>query len=413
MPGTNIKRTVIQSAIKQYSVVTGAYWGFTLTDGALRMLVVLYFHQLGYGALNIAFLFLFYELFGVITNLFGGWLAAVIGLNRTMFTGLILQIGALLLLSVESWLSVPYVMVVQALSGIGKDLNKMSAKSSLKLLVPDNSQGKLFKWVAILTGSKNTLKGIGFFLGGLLLAVLGYQQALWAMAGGLLVVTLLAQWLLSADLGKKQYKPKFKELFSKSDNINSLSAARFLLFGARDIWFVVALPVYLQSELHWEHTQVGMMLALWVIGYGVVQSLTPKLLGFTTEQHAPTAKTTLMWVSYLLLLPVAMLIAAFYGVDKQTVVIGGLFGFAVVFAINSAVHSYLILAYSQADEVSLDVGFYYMANAGGRLIGTLLSGFIYQYYGFMACIGGSAIMILACVLVSLKLKNTQAAHLNK
>lgn len=394
---------MVQSAIKQYGVVTGAYWGFTLTDGALRMLVVLYFHQLGYSALNIAFLFLFYELFGVFTNLFGGWLAAVIGLNRTMFAGLVLQITALTLLSVESWLSIGYVMAAQALSGIGKDLNKMSAKSALKLLVPDKNQGKLFKWVAILTGSKNTLKGIGFFLGGLLLAVLGYQQALWAMAGGLLVVTLLAKWLLPNNMGKKQYKPKFKELLSKSPAINTLSAARFFMFGARDIWFVVALPVFLQSELHWDHTEVGTMLALWVIGYGIVQSLTPKLLGFNTPDKAPTAKTTLLWVSGLLTLPLLMMLAAYYGMAMQTVVLLGLFLFAVVFAINSAIHSYLILAYSKADGVSLDVGFYYMANACGRLVGTLLSGLIYQYYGFMACIGGSALMIFACVLVSQRL----------
>ncbi len=397
---------IMLSPIKQYGVVTGAYWGFTLTDGALRMLVVLYFHQLGYSALNIAFLFLFYELFGVITNLFGGWLAAVIGLNRTMFAGLCLQIGALGLLSLESWLSLPYVMAVQALSGIGKDLNKMSAKSSLKLLVSDQHQGKLFKWVAILTGSKNTLKGVGFFLGGLLLATLGYQQALWAMAGGLLVITLLAKWLLPSEMGKKQYKPKFKELLSKSPAINVLSAARFFMFGARDIWFVVALPVFLQSELHWTHTQVGTLLALWVIGYGVVQSSTPRLLGFNSPDHAPTEKTTLLWVSILLALPVMMLLGAYYELAMQWLVIGGLFAFALVFAINSAIHSYLILAYSKADGVSLDVGFYYMANASGRLIGTLLSGLIYQYYGFMACIGGSAVMIFACMLVSTRLQPT-------
>jgi MFS family permease len=391
------------SSIKQYGVVTGAYWGFTLTDGALRMLVILYFHQLGYDALSIAFLFLFYEFFGVVTNLGGGWLAARYGLNRTLFSGLVLQVSALLLLSVESWLSIPYVMAVQALSGIGKDLNKMSAKSSLKLLVSGDEQGKLFKWVAVLTGSKNTLKGIGFFLGGLLLATLGFQQALWLMAGMLGLVALLAKLLLTDELGKKAYKPKFKELFSKSRAINLLSAARFFLFGARDIWFVVALPVYLQSQLGWGHTEVGTLLAGWVIGYGLVQSQTPKLLGFKDAQSAPTAKTTILWVSLLFILPVLMVISGLYGLSMQTVIIAGLLSFAVVFAINSAVHSYLILAYSEADGVSLNVGFYYMANAMGRLVGTLLSGLIYQYFGFLACIGGSALMIGLCVLVSLKL----------
>ena len=390
----------MNQAIKQYGVVTGAYWGFTLTDGALRMLVVLYFHQLGYGALDIAFLFLFYEFFGIVTNLFGGWVAARVGLNRTLFMGLGLQVVALALLSVESWLSVPYVMAVQALSGIGKDLNKMSAKSSLKVLVPEDAQGKLFKWVSILTGSKNTLKGVGFFLGGLLLAVFGYQMALWMMAIGLFVITVLCKLLLDKDLGKKKYKPKFKDMLSKSKGINVLSGARFFLFGARDIWFVVALPVYLQSQLDWHHTQVGTMMAAWVIGYGFVQSLTPKLLGFNQPDKAPDNRTTLLWVAILLLMPVGMVIGDSFGLSAQAVVVVGLLSFAVVFAINSAIHSYLVLAYSDGDGVSLDVGFYYMANAGGRLVGTLLSGLVYQYYGFMACIVGSALMILACVLVS-------------
>lgn len=399
------------SAIKQYAVVTGAYWGFTLTDGALRMLVVLYFHQLGYSALNIAFLFLFYEFFGIVTNLTGGWLAARFGLNRTMFMGLLLQVVALFLLSIESWLSIPYVMVVQALSGIGKDLNKMSAKSSLKLLVPEDAQGKLFKWVAILTGSKNTLKGVGFFLGGLLLSVFGFVSALWIMGISLLIITVLCKLLLTDELGKKPFKPKFKEMLSKSRGINVLSGARFFLFGARDIWFVVALPVYLQSQFGWHHTEVGTLLAAWVIGYGLVQSLTPKLLGFKSPEHAPTAKTTILWVSILLLLPVWMLVVGMFelsDLSMQALIIAGLLGFAVVFAINSAVHSYLILAYSEADGVSLDVGFYYMANAGGRLVGTLLSGLIYQYFGFLACIGGSALMILACVIVSKALPQQSA-----
>jgi len=176
----------LSPAIRQYLIVTGNYWAFTLTDGALRMLVVLHFHQLGYSALEVAMLFLFYEFFGIITNLVGGWLGARFGLNRTMNLGLGIQIFALAMLLVPtSLLTLVWVMTAQALSGIAKDLNKMSAKSTIKLLVPDEQQGQLYKWVAILTGSKNTLKGVGFFLGGLLLTLLGFQGAVLAMAIGL------------------------------------------------------------------------------------------------------------------------------------------------------------------------------------------------------------------------------------
>ncbi|WP_350356191.1 MFS transporter [Pseudomonas sp. G2-4] len=191
--------------VRQYLLVTGNYWAFTLTDGALRMLVVLHFHALGYSPLQIAALFLFYELFGVITNLVGGYLGARLGLNRTMNIGLGIQVAALLMLTVPvAWLTIPWVMGAQALSGIAKDLNKMSAKSSIKLLVPDGQQGKLYKWVAILTGSKNALKGVGFFLGGALLALIGFKGALLAMAGVLALIWVSSMIMLKKDPGQSK-----------------------------------------------------------------------------------------------------------------------------------------------------------------------------------------------------------------
>ena len=192
--------TRLSPEIRQYLLVTGNYWAFTLTDGALRMLVVLYFHGLGYSPLAIASLFLFYEIFGVVTNLVGGWLGARLGLNRTMNIGLALQVLALgMLLAPSLWLTVPWVMGAQALSGIAKDLNKMSAKSSIKLLVPGEAQGQLYRWVALLTGSKNALKGVGFFLGGALLALL----AVTAKAGEPLRVVSLAPGVVDSAINAR------------------------------------------------------------------------------------------------------------------------------------------------------------------------------------------------------------------
>jgi len=278
---------------RQYAIVTGNYWAFTLTDGALRMLVVLHFHELGFTPLQIASLFLFYEIFGVITNLVGGYLGARIGLNRTMNIGLGLQIMALLMLAAPvALLTMPWVMVAQALSGIAKDLNKMSAKSSIKMLVSGDQQGQLFKWVALLTGSKNALKGVGFFLGGGLLALWGFTTAIVIMVAALSVVWVASILLLTRDLGKAKNKPKFGELFSKSRAINILSAARLFLFGARDVWFVVALPVFLSSQLGWDFWWVGGFLACWVIGYGVVQSIAPLVTG-KTHGKAPDGRAAL------------------------------------------------------------------------------------------------------------------------
>ena len=371
--------------------------------------MVLYFHQLGYSPLAIASLFLFYEFFGIVTNLVGGWLGSRFGLNTTMHVGMLLQIFALLMLTVPpEYLTIVYVMVAQALSGIAKDLNKMSAKASVKLFVPtgtaqQETSKKLFKWIALLTGSKNTLKGVGYFLGGLLLTLYGFSEALTILAGSLFIVLILTWFLLPSDLGKTKTKPKLKHVFSNSPAINWLSAARFFLFGSRDVWFVVGLPLYLTASLGWSFEQIGSFFALWIIGYGLVQAMSPKLIRDRKNGSLPDGKTTQRLAFILMLLP-AGIAAALYGELNPTwVIIIGLSLFAIIFAINSAVHSYLIIEWSEHDKVAMNVGFYYMANAGGRLTGTILSGLIYQHYDLIGCLIASSLFVGTAALLSQKL----------
>ncbi len=388
------------SALRNYVLVTAAYWAFTLTDGALRMLVLLHFHQLGYSAIQLAFLFLFYELFGVVTNLVGGWIAAHMGLRVTLFSGLALQVLALGMLSFvgPEWpksASVAYVMAAQALSGIAKDLTKMSSKSSIKLLLPANATSSLFKWVALLTGSKNALKGVGFFLGGLLLTTLGFVVSLWSMAGALAIVLLLCVASLPAEMGKAKTKTKLKGILSKTREVNVLSAARFFLFGARDVWFVVGVPVFLSTQLQWGFTEVGSFLAAWVIGYGVIQSIAPGIIRLWTGGHAPQGRAAQLLAIALAGVMTLVALGLASGYSPTVVVLAGLAAFGVVFAVNSSVHSYLILAYSDGDKVALNVGFYYMANAGGRLAGTVLSGVLYQVAGLSGCLWASVAFALA------------------
>jgi len=409
--------------LQQYGVVTANYWAFTLTDGALRMLVVFHFHQLGYSSLEIAFLFLFYEFFGIITNLAGGWLAARLGLRFTLRAGTLLQILALLMLVPvsASWpklLSVGYVMAAQALSGIAKDLNKMSAKGAIKAaLAAEQGNGtanagggeqhtddnQLFRWVAILTGSKNALKGVGFFLGGVLLATLGFSGAVGAMAAGL-VLAFLCTLVLPADLGQMKSKPGFSALFSRSAGINILSLARFFLFGARDVWFVVALPVFLGATLGWRYWEVGGFMGWWVIGYGVVQANTPALRRSWGQSGPPGPGAVRFWAAVLTAIPalIALSLARQVGHPGLAVVLG-LAVFGVVFAFNSAIHSAMVLLYSEGEGVSLNVGFYYMANAAGRLLGTLLSGWLYLQGGLQACLWCSALLVALSWFSSLRL----------
>ena len=398
-------------AVRHYAIVTAAYWGFTLTDGALRMLVLLNFYRLGYSGITLALLFLLYEAAGVAANLIGGWLATRHGITRMLAVGLITQIFGFLLLSWldPGWsagLAVAWVVVAQGVCGVAKDLTKTASKSAIKITQAEakaEGEGQLFRWVAWFTGSKNAMKGIGFFLGGLLLETLGFRGALWAMAGLLALVLAGVLAGLPPMLGRKKASKSVRELFAKDPGINMLAAARVALFGARDVWFVVGLPVFLYAA-GWSFTMVGGFLALWTIGYGLVQALAPQIVRRSADGLSHEVPAARRWSALLVLVPAALAGAMALELPQlEWIVVGGLTLFGFVFAVNSSLHSYLVLAYAGSEKAAEDVGFYYAANALGRLIGTLLSGVLYQWGGLLHALIGSAIMLAICWACTLRL----------
>jgi MFS family permease len=391
--------------LRQYLIVTASYWGFTLTDGALRMLLLLHFFKLGYSPFTLALLFLLYEAAGILANLVGGWLATRFGIARMLVVGLLTQILGFLLLSAMSpdWsvaLSVAWVVMAQGVCGVAKDLTKTASKSAIKLTAGGVS-GRLFKWVAWFTGSKNAMKGLGFFFGGLLLEGLGFQGALWLMAGLLGLVLLGVVFSLPTHLGRAKPSKSAKELFSKSQALNLLAASRLALFGARDVWFVVGVPVFFYSQ-GWTFPMVGGFMAAWTIGYGLVQGLAPQLVPRSNDGLSREVPASRTWAFGLALIPVAMV----YAIDPSQAqadlwLVLGLSLFGLAFAVNSSVHSYLVLAYAGSERAAEDVGFYYAANAAGRFLGTLLSGWLYGTGGITACLWGSASLLVVGFFLSL------------
>jgi predicted MFS family arabinose efflux permease len=385
---------------RNYTIVTAAYWGFTLTDGALRMLVLLHFYRLGYSPFTLALLFLLYEAAGVGANLIGGWLATRFGISRMLAVGLGTQVIGFLILSAMSpeWsaaLSVAWVVAAQGICGVAKDLTKTASKSAIKLTAGDAS-GRLFRWVAFFTGSKNAMKGVGFFLGGLMLEALGFRGSLWAMAAGLGVILVAVVLSLPPLMGRGRASKSAKELFAKSRGVNLLAAARVFLFGARDVWFVVGLPVFLYSA-GWTFTMVGGFLAVWTIGYGVIQAAAPAVVRKSADGLSNEVPAAQAWSIGLALIPAIMAALLTAGTPRADIFIPlGLCLFGVAFAVNSSVHSYLVLAYAGSEKAAEDVGFYYAANAAGRFAGTLLSGLLFAWAGLTACLIGSTLMLAAC-----------------
>ncbi|MCZ8104715.1 MAG: organoarsenical effux MFS transporter ArsJ [Burkholderiales bacterium] len=397
----------MNAGTRNYAIVTAAYWGFTLTDGALRMLVLLHFVRLGYSPFTLAFLFLLYEAAGILANLLGGWLATRFGIARMLTVGLATQIAGFLLLSMlqPDWtaaVSVAWVVVAQGVCGIAKDLTKTASKSAIKLTAGDAS-GRLFKWVAFFTGSKNAMKGIGFFAGGVLLQALGFRESLWAMAALLAGVLAAVLAFVPPLMGKAKASGSARELFARNRGINLLAAARVALFGARDVWFVVGVPVFLYAS-GWTFSMVGAFLAAWTIGYGVVQAAAPAIVARSDDGLSREVPAARLWSGLLALVPAVLAVLVVADVDHlEWVVVGGRAVFGAAFAVNSSVHSYLVLAYAGSEKAAEDVGFYYAANALGRFAGTLMSGLLYQWGGLAWSLGGSAAMLAACWLVTLAL----------
>ena len=409
----------MQSGTRNYAIVTAAYWGFTLSDGALRMLVLLHFYKLGYSPFTLAFLFLLYEAMGIPANLIGGWLATRFGIARMLAVGLVTQILGFLMLSAlaPAWsaaMSVAWVVLSQGVCGVAKDLTKTASKSAIKLTAGEAS-GRLFRWVAFFTGSKNAMKGLGFFFGGLLLQGLGFQQALWLMAGLLFMILLGVLGFIPRLMGKSKASGSARELFAKHRGISLLAAARVMLFGARDVWFVVGLPVFLYAN-GWSFAMVGGFLAAWTIAYGVVQALAPAIVRRSADGLSSEVPAARAWSAILTLIPTSLAAAVMIEPVPmqsnlmQAVVVGGLIVFGFVFAVNSSVHSYLVLAYAGSEKAAEDVGFYYAANALGRFIGTLMSGLLYQWGGLAWSLAGSAVMLTACWLISLALPTQSLAQ---
>ncbi len=406
--------------LSAYIAVTAAYWSFMLTDGALRMLVLLHFHGLGYSPVQLAYLFILYEIAGILTNLSAGWIAARFGLNSTLFAGLTLQVAALLMLAQldPGWtisLSVAYVMLVQGLSGVAKDLSKMSAKSAVKILAPP-AQGGLFHWVAVLTGSKNAVKGVGFFLGAALLGLIGFEASVLSMAVFLAFILVALALKLPKGLPTGRKSAKFSEVFSKNRNVNWLSFARVFLFGARDTWFVVGIPIYFYAVLsdgtvdgnRAAFFMIGGFMALWIILYGAVQASAPKLLRASSRDLPMLIGDARAWGAALVVLPALLAVLVWIAPAPAPwltfSIIAGLLAFGGIFAINSSLHSYLILAFTSDSRVTMDVGFYYMANAAGRLMGTLLSGLSYQIGGLALCLATAAALLVVNVLGAAQLR---------
>ena len=402
------------SAIRNYAVVTASYWGFTLTDGALRMLVLLHFYQLGYTPFTLAMLFLLYETAGIFANLGGGWLASRFGIPRMLAIGLGLQIAGLLMLSAlnPNWsaaVSVAWVVAAQGVAGIAKDITKTASKSAIKASSAGGS-GQLFRWVAWFTGSKNAVKGAGFFVGGVLLQFAGFAPALWLMAGLLALVLAGVVLALPAELGRAKSSKSFRELFAKTPAINLLAAARIFLFGARDVWFVVGLPVFLYAA-GWRYAEVSGFLALWTIAYGGVQAIAPALVARSADGLSREVPAARIWGAGLAVIPLALAIAlSVPGVARpDLVVVVGLGLFGLAFAVMSSLHSYLILAYAGSEKAAEDVGFYYAANAAGRLLGIILSGVLTGVGGLPACLLGSAGLLAACLVLTILLPSRLAS----
>ena len=249
------------------------------------------------------------------------------------------------------------------------------------------------------------MKGSGFILGAMLLAAFGFVSSVLTMAVILFVILLGVLFYMPSGLPAGRKDAKFSEVFSGNRNINWLSASRLFLFGARDVWFVVGVPIYFYAVISDGSDDgnrdafflVGTFMAVWTIFYGIIQGWTPRILKVTSQMDTEILAQAKRWVGLLIVVP--LLLAALVWLVPEpsrtltSVIVLGLLVFGGIFAVNSSLHSFLILSFTDAKRVTMDVGFYYMSNAAGRLLGTVLSGFTYQVGGLPMCLCAATVMI--------------------
>lgn len=408
--------------LKPFVVISSSYLLFTITDGGVRTIVLFNAFERDFTAFQVSLMFVLYELAGVVTNFLAGIAGARWGLRSTLLAGLCLQVVGIGMLfgwqkSFTKTEAIIFVTVAQMLSGIAKDLVKLGGKAVTKLVTPEGKEGRLFKMVSMITGLKNSLKGVGMFIGAALVQVT-YFGALGTMLGIVLLAVPWAVLSLESDLGRmRRENITLSSIFKKNHNVNFLSAARFFLFASRDAWFEVPLPFYLRSPegFGWERAAAGAFLGGWVIMYGQVQSWTPQLFSKPLRQFPANKYHATLWVAILLVIP-ALLGSVMQFSDvfqsgtsqaaKIAIVVVALVAFAVVFAVNSSIHSYLVVKYSEGDKVAMNVGFYYMSNAAGRLIGTLVGGALFQWVGddfndgLAACFWFSVALTAATIVIT-------------
>jgi MFS family permease len=439
----DVKQGVLSHALRPFVIISSSYLLFTITDGAIRMIVLLHAYNKSFSALEVSITFTLYELAGVFTNLAAGFMGAKWGIKLTLISGLSLQLLSygLLFAWQDDWTkreSIIFVTVAQMFAGIAKDLTKLGGKTVTKLVTPEQKETHLFKLVSLITGWKNSLKGVGYFLGSALLSV-SYELALGFMMG---LVVLAMPWAilgLDKSLGTaKKRNASWKEVFNlENRRLNILSLARLFLFASRDFWFEVPLPFFLRSPscdglgtsscllnencgngavcgesgfceninpgggcggLGLNRVVVGAFLGGYIILYGQVQAWTPQLVTGPLKQTPPNKLTEVFWglincIPTLVMAIVMTWAPAFEAGDTAAMTIWlivVIVTFAIIFAINSSIHSFLVVNYASKDKVAVSVGFYYMSNAIGRLLGTLGSGILYTYVGdFVGPLAGS------------------------
>lgn len=409
-------------ALYPFAIISVSYLLFTITDGAVRMIVLLHAYQQQFSALDVAIMFSMYEAAGIITNLAAGMLGARWGIKTTLLWGLTVQLFGLGMLFgwQEDWSkaeAIIYVTASQMLCGVAKDLTKLGGKTVTKLVTPEGKNSSLFKLVSLITGWKNSLKGAGYFLGAATVGV-NYYMSLGILCGLVVAAMPWAIIGLSNQLGRtRKENVSFSQLFNNNHNINTLSLSRVFLFASRDLWFEVPLPFFLRSAesgIGWSRALTGAFLAIFIIVYGQVQSWTPQVVLQPLRQSPPDKYGAFWWAASLVvplsILGGIMLGTGIYGpgVDPAPAIVAItvlLYSFCVLFAVNSAIHSYLIVRYAQSDKVAMQVGVYYASNALGRLVGTMLSGVLYTYAGdtveerFGVCLFSSVLFALISTAV--------------
>ena len=380
----------MESHKRAITIVALGYWSAALTNGALRVIVPIYFASVGVSISKIAFLFFLFKFAEIFAPMGIGVMLNRLGYKRTFIAGLVVHSV------ISSFYMVPS-FVLLYIERFVRGLLYMADMSAVYVKHFSLKEKQRFL-INMILGLKEASKGIGMIGGGLLIAVLPIENTLLIFSAFTAVSAFVALWYLP-DLKEQVKLPVLKIWGAVDKKIKTLGLGFGLLNGGLDAWGVVVLPVYLTKVLGVTPAFVGTVMMAEYIFQGLIVTFFSKYVNLRWEPR------TLLILSGLLLIPVSLALSLATTLYPFLTLV---FVYMFFFSVAMVYYNHLMLDFASEEKTSLDLATYTTLTNIFKPIGVFASGLLAESLGFSSAYYFASLLILSSTLTCLALPKATA-----